>query len=177
MRYRLQTTAIAFLLLFACTETNDYDVAISDLENRLVKLNNQISSLNLDINRLDSTINNELKILKLLTDSTFRLTNNLSNMNEVDSIDKYQETQFINPEELFKEKFTISSLSVLTCTLRNIDKNQIQRFYKEELVEINNNNILEQYSILEINKLERYIKVKSINYNKEFIVYMDIEQE
>jgi len=174
VRYRLQTTTIAFLLLFACTETNDYDVAISDLENRLVKLNNQISSLNLDINRLDSTINNELK---LLTDSTFRLTNNLSNMNEVDSIDKYKEVQFINPEELFKEKFTISSLSVLTCTLRNVDKNQIQRFYKEELVEINNNNILEQYSILEINKLERYIKVKSINYNKEFIMYMDMEQE
>ena len=174
MRYRLQTTTIAFLLLFACTETNDYDVAISDLENRLVKLNNQISSLNLDINRLDSTINNQLK---LLTDSTFRLTNNLSNMNEVDSIDKYKKIHFINPEELFKEKFTISSLSVLTCTLRNIDQNQIHRFYKKEWVEINNNNILEQYSILEINKLERYIKVKSINYNKEFIVYMDMAQE
>ena len=82
-----------------------------------------------------------------------------------------------NPEELFKEKFTISALSVLTCTLRNVDKNQIQRFYKEELVEIINNNIIEQYSILEINKLERYIKVKSINYNKEFLVYMDMDQE
>ena len=91
----------------------------------------------------------------------------------MDSIAKYKEVQFIDPEELFKAKFSISSLSVLTCTLRDIDKNQIQRFYKKELVEINNNNILEQYLILEINKLKRSIKVKSINYNKDFIVLIN----
>lgn len=165
------------LFLFSCFENNDTnDVAISELEKRFSELNDQISSLNLDISRLDSTISSELKILKVLSDSTFRLTNNYSEIKESQNTFKDEKVNFINPEKLFKEKFNIISLSVLTCTLRSIDENQIVRYYKEELIEILNDEVLEQYTIIEINKLERHIKVKSINYNKEFILYMDIDQ-
>ena len=83
----------------------------------------------------------------------------------------------VDPELLFKEKFSISSLSVLTCALRDVDKNKILRFYKEDLIEIDNNGIVEEFSILEINKLKKFIKVKSINYEIEFLMYMDAVQE
>jgi len=166
------------LFLFSCFENNDNnDVAISELEKRFVLLNNQISSLNLDIARLDSTISSELKILKILSDSTFRLANNYSEIKEDKNTFKDEKVNFINPEKLFKKKFNIISLSVLTCTLRDIDKNKVVRFYKEDLIEVFSNDTLEQYSIIEINKLQRFIKVKSINYNKEFILYMDIDQK
>ena len=176
MRDKIYITFL-ILFLFSCFESTDNnDVAISELEKRFVNLNNQISSLNLDINRLDSTINSELKILKVLSDSTFRLANNYSEIKINQNTVKEEQVNFINPEILFKEKFNIISLSVLTCTLRDTDKNKVVRFYKEDLIEIFNNGTLEQYSIIEINKLQRFIKVKSINYNKEFILYMDIDQ-
>tara|TARA_B100001540_G_C15697492_1_gene592221 strand:+ start:230 stop:778 length:549 start_codon:yes stop_codon:yes gene_type:complete len=165
------------LFLFSCNENNqDNDVAISELEKRFVDLNNQISSLNLDISRLDSTISSELKILKVLSDSTFKLANNYSEIKKDQNSFKSKKVNFIDPEKLFKEKFNIITLSVLTCTLRDIDENKIVRFYKEDLVEVLNDDTIEQYSIIDINRTERFIKVKSINYNKEFILYMDIEQ-
>ena len=165
------------LFLFSCFENNDTnDVAISELEKRFSELNDQISSLNLDISRLDSTISSELKILKVLSDSTFRLANNYSEIKESQNTFKDEKINFINPEKLFKEKFNIISLSVLTCTLRDIDKNKVVRLYKEDLIEVFNNEMLEQYSIIEINRTKRFIKVKSINYNKEFIVVFDIDQ-
>ena len=165
------------LFLFSCNENNqDNDVAISELEKRFVDLNNQISSLNLDISRLDSTISSELKILKVLSDSTFKLANNYSEIKKDQNSFKSKKVNFIDPEKLFKEKFNIITLSVLTCTLRDIDENKIVRFYKEDLVEVLNDDMIEQYSIIDINRTERFIKVKSINYNKEFILYMDIEQ-
>ena len=176
MRDKMYITFL-ILFLFSCFENNDNnDVAISELEKRFVNLNNQISSLNLDINRLDSTISSELKILKILSDSTFKLANNYSEIKQNENVLKKEKVNFINPEVLFKKKFNIISLSVLTCTLRDTDKNKVVRFYKEDLIEILNNDMLEQYSIIEINKLQRFIKVKSINYNKEFILYMDIDQ-
>ena len=177
MRDKIYITFLV-LFLFSCFENNDNnDVAISELEKRFVLLNNQISSLNLDIARLDSTISSELKILKILSDSTFRLANNYSEIKEDKNTFKDEKVNFINPEKLFKKKFNIISLSVLTCTLRDIDKNKVVRFYKEDLIEVFSNDTLEQYSIIEINKLQRFIKVKSINYNKEFILYMDIDQK
>ena len=130
----------------------------------------------MDISRLDSTISSELKILKVLSDSTFRLANNYSEIKESQNTFKDEKINFINPEKLFKEKFNIISLSVLTCTLRDIDKNKVVRLYKEDLIKVFNNETLEQYSIIEINRTKRFIKVKSINYNKEFILYMDIDQ-
>ena len=163
------------LFLFSCVENSDNNVAVSNLEQRLAELNNQINSINLDISRLDSTINNELRALKLLSDSTFKLAANYSEIKKDKKLVKEEKINFINPEKLFKEKYNISSLSVLTCTLRDIDKNQIVRFYKGDLIEIFNDKFVEQYSIIEINKLNRFIKVKSINYNKEFILYMDID--
>ncbi len=176
MRYNIYIV-IFLLFLFSCDNNNDdNDVAISELEKRFVDLNNQISNLNLDISRLDSTINNELRTLKLLSDSTFKLAANYSEIKKDQKLLKEEKINFINPEKLFKKKFNISSLSVLTCTLRDIDKNQIVRFYKGDLIEVFNDKLVEQYSIIEINKLQRFIKVKSINYNKEFILYMDIDQ-
>ena len=175
MRDKVYITFL-ILFLFSCYENSDNDVAVSDLEQRLAELNNQINSINLDISRLDSTINNELRALKLLSDSTFKLAANYSKIKKEQKLVIEEKINFINPEKLFNEKFNISSLSVLTCTLRDIDKNQIIRFYKGDLIEIFNDGLVEQYSIKEINKLSRSIKVKSINYNKEFIVYMDIDQ-
>ena len=177
MRDKSYIIFIICFLLFSCNKNNDNDVAIFDLENRLANLNNQINSINLDINRLDSLISNELKIFKLLADSTLTLDIKYLTANNLDSSIKKEPINLIDPEILFKQKYAISSLSVLTCTLRNIEKNKIERFYKEDIVEINNANILEQYSILEINKLKRFIKIKSINYNIEFIMYMDMDQE
>ena len=168
---------IFLLFLFSCNENrSDNDVAIFELEKRFVDLNNQISNLNLDISRLDSTISSELKILKVLSDSTFKLANNYSEIKKDENSFKSEKVNFINPEELFKKKFNIITLSVLTCTLRDIDENKIVRFYKEDLVEVLNDGMIEQYYVIEINRTERFIKVKSINYNKEFILYMDIEQ-
>lgn len=175
MRGKVYITFL-ILFLFSCSENSDNDVAVSDLEKRLADFNNQINSINLDISRLDSTINNELRTLKLLSDSTFKLAINYSEIKKDEKLVKEEKINFINPEKLFEEKYNISSLSVLTCTLRDVDKNQIIRYYKGDLIEIFNGELVEQYSIIEINKLNRFIKVKSINYNKEFIVYMDIDQ-
>ena len=179
VRFKSYTIFIISIFLFSCNLDNNNDVAISNLEDRLVELNNQISSLNLDINRLDSIITNQLTIIELLSDSTFTMIDSNSDSNAIESDDLIEEQDIntINPEELFKEKFSISSLSVLTCTLRDINKNKVARFYKEDLIEIANNDMVEQYLILEINKLKKFIKVKSVNYDIEFFVYMDSAQE
>ena len=177
VQLKLYIIPIISIFLFSCNfENNNNDVAISNLEDRLVELNNQILNLNLDISRLDSSINNQLLIIRLLTDSSFILPYN----NSETETSVNEDTVSIDPEKLFKEKFSISSLSVLTCTLKNIEKNRVERFYKEDLVKINryssnNNQIVEEYIILEINKLKRFIKVKSVNYDVEFLMYMDTE--
>ena len=181
MKFKLYTIFIISIFLFSCNfdNNNNNDVAIAELENRLIDLNNQIMDLNSNIERLEDNIaNTQVSILALLSDSTFILPKHLRKQDVSEIEDKIdEEMNSVNPELLFKEKFSISSLSVLTCALRDVDKNKILRFYKEDLIEIDNNGIVEEFSILEINKLKKFIKVKSINYEIEFLMYMDAVQE
>ena len=110
MKFKLYTIFIISIFLFSCNfdNSNNNDVAIAELENRLIDLNNQIMDLNSNIERLEDNIaNTQVSILALLSDSTFILPKHLrkQDVSEIeDEID--EELESVNPELLFKEKFS-----------------------------------------------------------------------
>ena len=84
----------------------------------------------------------------------------------------------VNAELIFNDNYSISSLSVLTCVLRNISENKVQRFYNGDEITINySDSLILEYKILEINRSKRYIRVQSINYDKEFKLLYNIDSQ
>ena len=151
MRDKIYITFIT-LFLFSCFENNDNnDVAISELEKRFVDLNDQISSLNLDITRLDSTISSELKILKVLSDSTFRLANNYSETGSYEmAIKYYHKALKISPEK----PEVLYNIGVAYVYLNKFKK--AEEFYKKAYAINPNDDLLKRnYSILLL-ALQRY---------------------
>ena len=171
MRDKIHIIVLLFFLFISCSENKNYDVAISNLEDRLISLNEEIININLDINRLDNRITDELTNLVLVDDSSIEFSDNSLPESTIKSVVVEEEINFVDPENLFKETYSIHRLSKLTCSLTNKNKNKNESFYNGDFVKINNDGSIEEYKILDINRSERYIKIKSINYNREFNLY------
>ena len=71
VKFKLYIIFIISIFMFSCNldNHNNNDVAIAELENRLIDLNNQIMDLNSNIERLEDNIaNTQVSILALLSD-------------------------------------------------------------------------------------------------------------
>ena len=75
----------------------------------------------------------------------------------------------VDVEKLFINSFEISSLSVLTCTLRSISENKVLRYYKGDKIIIKDDLGNQEYTIQEINKIRRFVRIKNINQSLDHI--------
>ena len=183
----LQKTLIFFitLLLSSCFDEKNYDVEISNIDDRLIMLNDQLSSINSDIINLDIRISNLLNqsIQSSIYTDNDSLDNNQKisigeNLSDLGTKINNNLPVVVDAELIFKDNYSISSLSVLTCVLRNISENKVQRFYNGDEITINyKDSLILEYKILEINRSKRHIRVQSINYDKEFMLLYNIDSQ
>jgi len=172
MKFKLYTLFIISIFLFSCNFEDIYNNSNTSLKDQIIDLNNQIIILNSEINRLDSLITNQLINLTPLDNDSELLSDQNS---EIDSVllEEKKIVLYIDPKALFQETYIIYNISARTCNLMNLTNNKTERISKEKIFSINKDGTVLEYSILEINKLEDYIKINSITYNEEFIIYKD----
>lgn len=157
--------------IVSCNNPKDYDIEINKIEDRLAQISSQLNDLNLDIERLDKLLMSTFERLqKQQTDSINSSFDIQSEFNTIDTLFNNQ-SLVVDVEKLFINSFEISSLSVLTCTLRSISENKVLRYYKGDKIIIKDDLGNQEYTIQEINKIRRFVRIKNINYDTEFNVY------
>ena len=170
------------MIMLSCYQDTNYDVEISNLDDRLVILNDKISNINSDIVNLDERLTEISNLIKSINDK--RDQEAAIPALKVDNVTDSTFTNFendnsktIDPEKLFNEKYSISRLSVLTCGLRNIPDNRVQTFYKGDKITIAHENSVQEYQIKEINRAKRFILIHNINFNKQFKFLYKIDSQ
>ena len=111
MRNKKYIIIFIIFILFSCDKSNDYDVDISNLRDRLIDIDDKINSINLDIDLLQTKINNQSKELGMISGYE------KSDQNNEKSKLKRKKDQFVDPEALFKKTYKTKRISEDGCAL------------------------------------------------------------
>ena len=152
---------------------HDYNIDISNLQDRLIGIEDKINNINLEINLLKTRIEKQSKQLNLINNNS-KETKELKSKAKI----KQQKRQFVDPEVLFKKVYKTKRISKDSCALVDItsDDMKFNFFGTMSTITIKNNYTEQEYQILELDPINMCINILSINYDKVFDVCM-AEQE
>ena len=161
------------MILFSCSEKNEYDIDISNLQDRLIGIEKKINNINSDINLLRKKIQKQSHHLTKVKHS--EENNHTKNKLKV----KKRGTQFVDPEALFKKTYKAKKISKGSCYLINVtnkERREKEHFGVQSIITIKNDYTEQDYEILELDPIGMCINIRSINYEKNFTLCMG-EQE